>query len=363
MNFDSMRFTANGENSPLKDMLFRAMEETGDISIDSMRQVGFRSLERAMDGPMEFRAAAPLMERAQVVVDRTIVEVGMQRLTFVQDLLSEGLVYNLPDPLSVPQLEWYSSNRVGAAQRTMTPSARGENKMPIMLPNRTPIYLTTDTFTLDIRTLKMSQRVGMPLDTNLIAQCTRAVNEAFEDAAINGATTLDGQSLVVAGYSAPGLLNAPNANTKVLTASAWSGATPVGPTVQSEILAMISQLQADLKFGPYNLYIPTSVGVALNYDFKTTSGGDSSIIQRAQEINVGGRTLRVRVTDMMPATKVALVQMTSDVVEIIDGQRPTAIPWTSLDGFTIYNLIMGIMVPRVRSDYNGNSGIVIGTLT
>jgi len=55
------------------------------------------------------------------------------------------------------------------------------------------------------------------------------------------------------------------------------------------------------------------------------------------------------------------VQMTSDVVEIVNGQPPTVIPWTSLDGFTLYWLIMAIQVPRVRSDYDGNSGVCIGT--
>jgi hypothetical protein len=73
---------------------------------------------------------------------------------------------------------------------------------------------------------------------------------------------------------------------------------------------------------------------------------------------------------MMPAgngatpplgAKVALVQMTSDVIDMVVGQYPTVIPWTSLDGFTIHNLVMAILIPRVRSDYNGDSGIVIGT--
>ena len=42
-----------------------------------------------------------------------------------------------------------------------------------------------------------------------------------------------------------------------------------------------------------------------------------------------------------------------------DGQPPTVIPWTSLDGFTLYWLVMAIMIQRVRSDYDGNSGIYL----
>jgi len=344
--FDNMRFTAAGKNSPLTDVVLRSLQETGELSVTGMRTPGFRAL-------------SPLMDNAQKLIDKAVLEVGLQRLSFVADLMAEGLVYNLPDPLSVTQLEWYKSNKIGAAQRTMTPSARGENKMPIVLPNRLPIYLTTDGFELDIRTLKMSQRVGTPLDTSIVKQCTRAVNEAIEDAAINGATTLDGQELVDAGYSAPGLLNAPNANTESITAADWT-TSPDGAKCVADVLSMIDTLQGDKKYGPYNLYVGTVIGNAIQNDFSTLKG-ENTIQSRIEAIQAGGRGIRVRVTDMMPANTIVLVQMTSDVIEVVNGQSPTVIPWTSLDGFTVHNLVMAIMVPRVRSDYDGNSGICIGT--
>ena len=356
--------------SPLQDLVMRALMETGGWSIESMRAPGYGMMERVENefrSMMEFRAAAPLPDRAQVVLDKAVVEVGMDRLSFVSDLIAMGLTYPLSDPLSVTQLEWYSSNKVGAAKRTMSPSARGENKLPAMLPNRLPIYLTTDNFELDIRTLKMSQRMGMPLDNNLAKQCTRSVNEAIEDAAINGATTLDGQDLAVAGYEAPGLVNAPNAETQNLTAAAWSTA-PVGATVFTEVQAMVAKLEGNKKFGPYHLYLPTNVNNAFDADYDTTSPSRGLTIR--ERILKIPQIKAIRMADMMPrgngatppiGAKVALVQMTSDVVDIVTGQQPTIIPWTSLDGFTIYNLVMAIMVPRVRSDYNGDSGICIGT--
>ena len=157
--------------------------------------------------------------------------------------------------------------------------------MPIVLPNRLPIYLTTDQFEIDIRTLKMSQRVGTPLDTNLVRQCSRAVNEALEDAAINGATTLDGQALADAGYTAPGLMNAPNAEVQTLTAAAWT-TVPVGATVFTETMAMIKKLQDNKKFGPYNLYVGTQVGNALDADYDTVSASrGTSIRERLLKID------------------------------------------------------------------------------
>jgi len=357
-----MRFMAGSDsnwqgNSPLTNVVMRALQEVGGWSVPAMRRPGYRMMAAVEN---EFRALAPMQDKAQVAIDRAVVEVGLQRLTFAADIMAAGLTYNLTDPLSIAQLEWNSSNKIGAAQRTMSPSARGENKLPIVTPNRLPIYLTTDGFEIDIRTLKTSQRVGTPLDVSMVKQCVRAVNEAIEDAAINGATTLDGQELKVAGYSAPGLLNAPGAEAETLTAAAWS-TVPVGATVFSQTQAMIADLQNNKKFGPYRLYVPTVVGNALDSDYNATNNAQGlTIRQRLLQIE---SLQAVRVADLLPATKVALVQMTSDVIDMVVGQPPTVIPWTSLDGFTIHNLVMAIMIPRVRSDYNGDSGICIGTLT
>ena len=362
-----LRFTAGASNSPLANVITHALKNGGGWSIEAMRQPGFEMLESVEnENGFRFRAAGPMPDKAQVAIDKAVVEVGLQRLTFAQDIIDAGLIYPLSDPLSVPQLEWEVVSKIGAAQRTMTPAARGEAKLPLRTVNRLPIYLTTDKFEIDIRTLKASQRVGSPLDTSVVKQCVRAVNEAIEDAAINGATTLDGQDLKVASYGAPGLMNAPNANTQSLTAAAWTTA-PVGSTVFTETRSMIGKLQADKKFGPYRLYVGTQIGNALDSDWATTNSQGLTIRQRLLQID---SIQAIRVADMLPAgngatppigAKAALVQMTSDVIDMVVGQGPTVIPWTSLDGFTIHNLVMAIMVPRVRSDYDGNSGICIGT--
>ncbi len=359
-----MRYMANTDhpgwqgNSPLTNVIGRALMESNGWSVPAMRRPGFR-LMSDVESEHQFRSLAPMQDKAQVLIDKAVVEVGLQRLTLVADLLARGLTYTLTDPLSVSQLEWNQQNKIGAAQRTMSPAARGENKLPIITPNRLPIYLTTDQFEIDIRTLKTSQRMGTPLDTSMVKACTRAVNEAIEDAAINGATTLDGQDLTVAGYTAPGIVNAPNANAQTLTAAAWS-TVPVGVTVFNETMLMITKEQADKKFGPFVMYVPTVVGNALDTDYNSATSNPITIRQRLLQIT---SITDIKVADLMPATKVALVQMTSDVVDIVVGQTPTVIPWTSLDGFMIHNLVMAIMIPRVRSDYDGNSGVCIGTLT
>lgn len=349
-----MRFTGAG-CAELTDAVMRAMALPGGLTINNLREPGFRMMQQyTEDG---FRALAPLPERSQVVLDRAVVEVGLDRLTLMADVMAAGLTYNLTDPLSLTQLEWLASNKVGNAQRTMSPEVKQENFLPDLLANRLPIYLTTSGFDLDIRTLRMSERVGLPLDTANIKSGTRAVNEAMEDAFINGATTLDGQNLQVAGYKAPGIVNAPNAATQALTAASWD-ATPVAATILAEVMAMVAKLVANKKYGPYRLYVPTTVGAFLDNDY-TTAAPQNTIRERLEKIQ---GIQAIRTADMLPVTKVVLVQMTSDVLDVVVGQQPTVIPWTSLSGMTFHNLIMAIMVPRVKWDYNLKSGICVGTI-
>ena len=312
----------------------------------------------------ELRALSPLEENAQRLVDQAVVEVGLERLVLGADMLAAGLTFPLTDPLSIMEVQWEQISKSGGAQRTMAPQARGENQLPDRKIKRVPVYLTTDDFSINIRTLKASERIGTPLDTTLIKQATRRVNEAIEDACLNSTgVVVDG------GGATPsktyGLLDAPNANTAALTVN-WAGANTVGttgPACVNDILGMISTLQGDKKFGPYNVYLGTKAGNLIEGDFKANTV--DTIRQRLERITAGGRTLNIRVADQMPGAstgvQVAVVQMTDDVLDMITGQSPTVIPWTSLDGFTLYWMVMAIMVPRFRDDYDGNSGVCVGS--
>lgn len=351
----------------LGGLIMRSLEETeGRWSVKAIRRPGFENIQRVLADPsVNFRALSPLPEKAQVVIDSAVTRVGLDRLSVVKTLLGAGLRYNLTDPLSVTQLEWYGRSKAANATRSMSPESRDENFLTDLLQARLPIYLTKATFFLDIRTLRMSQRVGMPLDTSNIEEGTRAVNESIEDAMINGAQTLDGVDLQVAGYKAPGLLNAPGAATGNLTASAWTGATPAPATVFQEVQTALNKLRANKRFGPYAMFTPINVSSALDADYGVSSPG----------VSIRDRLLKteglqsIQTADLLPqgdaqgnGAKVVIVQLTSDIVDVVVGQMPTVIPWTSISGFTFYNMVMAIMIPRVKVDYTGKTGIYVGTL-
>jgi hypothetical protein len=297
------------------------------------------------------RSLTPFTENAQKIIDDAVVEVGTERLAVAADVISQGLIYTLTDPLSVMEVQWDQESETGGAQRTMHPNARGQASLPDRRPKRVPIYLTTDYAELGIRTFKASQRIGTPLDTSLIKQKTRRVNESIEDAFINGA------DLQSNGYTAYGLLNAPSVNEPSNFAKSWATAA-TGDEILVDFMAMVLIAQSKKKYGPYTLYVGTAVDNAFNKDFK--ANGTLTIRQRLQQNTYGGKPLRIVVSDKMPEKRVVLVQMTSDVIEAIVGQSPVVIPWTSVDGWTLMWMVMAIIIPRIRDDYDGNSGVVIG---
>ncbi len=128
-----MRFTGAG-CADLSDAVMRAMMLPGGLTINNLREPGFRIMEQYVEAD-GFRALAPLPERSQVVLDKAVVEVGLDRLTLMADVMAAGLTYNLTDPLSITQLEWLASNKVGNAQRTMSPEVRQENFIPDLIWN------------------------------------------------------------------------------------------------------------------------------------------------------------------------------------------------------------------------------------
>lgn len=308
----------------------------------------------------ELRSLAPLPVDAQRLIDNAVVKVGRERLVIVDDLLNANLTYPLPDPLSVMELYWESEIEAGHAIRTMLPDARGERQIGQRTGHRVPIYITMDDFSFNIRTLRASERVGAPLDTTAVESATRNVNEATEDAVWNGFSDQSGNLIKVAGNSAVGILNAPDVATQAyVDGESWAVAGHSGEDIVADVLAMIDQAVADKFYGPFNFYMPLNYASKLNQDFKSATSG--TILERLLAIKTdGGRGINFRPVAQLPANRTALVQMTSDVIDLVVGQTPTEVSWSSPDGFRYYAVIMAVIVQRLK---NAGKGIVLGGLT
>ena len=101
-------------------------------------------------------------------------------------------------------------------------------------------------------------------------------------------------------------------------------------------------------------WIPTAYETVIDADFKAAS--DKTIRQRILEI---GGIQDVKVADKLTANKCVLVQMTSDVVRMVEGLPVQTFEWQGTSPFTTNYKVATIMVPQIRADQNGKCGVTV----
>lgn len=276
--------------------------------------------------------------------DNTVIQIARANLVGVADLMSRGLTYPIANALGITRVEWERISDITPAEISMSGIKESENDRPVYDLASVPLPIFHKDFTVNIRALEASRRGGNPLDTTTAALAARKVAELMETTLFNGATVL-GSNNAIYGYT-----TAPNRNTGSTTAD-WDTAT--GANIMTDVLAMIGKAVTDNFFGPYVLYVSAGSFVHMGDDFKAES--DRTIMERVMAVP---QISAIRPTKDIVAGTVLLIQMSSDVVDLVDGLGPTTVEWESHGGMVMHFKVLAIMVPRMKSDYNTQSGIV-----
>ncbi len=119
---------------------------------------------------------------------------------------------------------------------------------------------------------------------------------------------------------------------------------------------MIQAAINDRYYGPYILYIPTPYETVMNDDYDVSGQSLKTIRQRIEELD---KIQKVQIVDRLAADTVVLVTMQNDVVDLIDGLPFQNVQWSTEGGFVHHYKVMTIQVPRIKSDYNNRSGVVV----
>lgn len=279
-----------------------------------------------------------------------VTDVAVDRLRIVGSLVDAGLEIPLANAMGSTQLEFEKVSDMSDAETSMSPTTRGERDRPTYDIGSIPLPIVHKEFHLDARTLEASRTRGTPLSITGPRVMTRKVTEGIEDLFIGKST------FKFAGSDLYGLLNHPQRNTKT-DLNDWSDKTNTsGEDILDDVLEMIDLAQADKYFGPYNLYVPTNYGARLEDDFKANS--DRTIRERLMAIEVINDIVTV---DRMTADNVALVDLTPETIQVVNGLEPQPIEWDERGGMELYFMIIAIMVPLIQADSNNNSGIVHAT--
>lgn len=287
--------------------------------------------------------------------DQAVVDVAEERLVGAQDLMDRGLTYNIPNGMGKTQIEWEEVSDMDPAELTMDGVARTTNDRVEFDLASLPLPIIHRDFWLNTRAIQASRDKGEPLDTTQATKAGRKVTEKIEDIVFNGTS-----SYAVGGSTLYGYTDYPARITYDITTH-WddlsdTSTESVGEQILADVLNMIQNAVDDQYFGPYMLYVPTNWQKTLLDDFKKNS--DKTVIQRIRELD---QIIDIKVADKLSADNAVLIQMTRDVVDMVVGQDPTTVQWETNGGFRLNFKALAIMVPRLKQDFNGKTGIVHGS--
>lgn len=308
-------------------------------------------LTRMINGKAQavrINANATLRKDEWKQLDEAVLFAAQERLVGVADLYSRGLVYRIGNGLGKTVLEYEDMSELTAAELTMdavtpTNKDRVESSLKYL-----PLPIVHKDFSYNIRVLAASRNGSTPLDTTTAMLAARQVSEKVESILFTGASTY-----TYGGGTLYGYVDYPYVNEVTLSAN-WDASAKTGEQILDDVRSM-KQASIDAKhYGPWMLYIPTSYETVLDDDYKSES--DKTIRQRILEIDgIQG----IKVADKLTADNVVLVQMTSDVVRMVEGLALQTIEWQEGGGFTTNFKVLTIMVPQIRSDQNGNCGVTV----
>lgn len=273
--------------------------------------------------------------------------------------------------MSTMVLEYQTMSDPGEAVVDFDGMTEGRNDQPLFKLEGLPLPITHSDFWFPERLLAVSRRNGTPLNTRMAEAAGRRVAEMVEKTLIGTITgpTLGSSAAGAAGIpygrtpSVYGYTNHPARMTKTdITAPTAGGWTP--STTVADVLDMRDTMMDANFFGPYMIYTSTDWDQYLDNDYYAlaTSGMTSptqTLRQRLRQIE-GVQDIR-RLDFLTNTFTMLMIQMTSDVVQAVNGMDINTIQWPSMGGMRTNFKVMAIQVPLITPDYNDNCGIMHGT--
>jgi hypothetical protein len=300
-----------------------------------------------------FGAQAQLQKDEWVALDENLVTVAQDNLVIVDDLRASNLVIN--SDLSTLIHEYQSTNEFGDAEVDMSPaSGEGEDASAFSL-NGVPLPIVQKGFTLDVRTQLMpSRNLGQSLDTQNQTKAARSVMEGLEDLVFNGwSSTVDGYQV----YGLRGSNAEPNVNS--FSGSDWDdfSGNDAG-TVRGDVLTAVETLEDD-NYGPGNTgywaYFGRDAYQALRR-WDTGTDQERGLLERLNEEIT--EITRWRRADALPNDEAVVFKPTEDVIQLAVASDVQNVEWENLGGWEMHMKVMGSMTPVIKSDEQGQSGVV-----
>ena len=283
------------------------------------------------------------------LLDTAIIKAAKPRLRAVADLRGAGLDYIIPNGMGKTVLETESMSDITPASVTMDGMEESSGDRPSFSLVNLPLPIIHKDFSFSARQIMASRNGGSPLDTTTAELAARRVAEEAEKLLIGTSSGLKFGGGDVYGYTT--FTSRMEKTITAPSASGWTAAQAV-----KEVLEMIKQSMDAYHYGPWMLYYSPAWSPFMNNEYKNES--DDLLAERLRRID---NISDVRMLDYLENNDLLLVQMTSDVVREVIGMDITTLQWETNGGMKQNFKVMAIMVPQLRADYNGKTGIVHGS--
>ena len=280
-------------------------------------------------------------------LDDAVLKISEERLGGIQDLIDNGLTFDLGNAMGTTVLEWHDISDAMEASLTMDGVTRGKGDRPNYGTHYLPIPIIHVDYEINARVLEASRKLGNPLDTTSAERAARKVNEKLEEMLFTNVSYSFG------GGAIKSYLNFADRNQVSLTEN-WDASGKTAAEILADVLNLKQASIDAYHYGPWMLYIPTAYETTLDGDYDATTPG-TTIRERILKIaGIKG----IKIIDKLTANNVLLVQMTTDVVRLVRGLGIQNIEWQTEGKFITKYKVLTIQVPQIRSDQDGKCGIV-----
>jgi len=290
-----------------------------------------------------------LRKEEWIALDRAVMQAANLRLVAANDLISRGLVYNIPNGMGTTVFQSQNMSDLNDAAISMTGLEETTNEKLQFDLSSIPLPIIHKDLKIPIRLLAASRNGGAPLDTLEAQIAGRKIAEMAEQILL-GTTTFPAFS----GGTIYGYTTFPQRQTYSI--SDWESNSTTGDTIKNELIAMIGAANDQRQYGPFMLYVTPDMALNFERDFKANS--DKTIRMRLMELQP---IADIKPLDFMPADTALLVPMNPETVRMIVGMVPQTLTWDSKGGLLTHLKVMTIMVPQIRNDFYGRCGIVHAT--
>jgi len=297
---------------------------------------------------------ATLTKDAWLQLDTAVAKVARSRLRAVADLRAAGLTFNIPNGMGTSVLQYQRMNDTGNAIISMDPIRTASDFRPVFDSVYLPLPFIHSDFQLGARELAVSRQSGAPLDTTKGEMAARRVAEETEKLTLGRLDTY-----TYAGGTIYGLCNFTGRLTANITKPTHTAWTP--KTHLTEMLACRQALQNAKHYGDYIVYYSSAWDTYLDDDF-SSSYPNKTLRQRLREIDGFTEIKTLDYLDTPTSTyNVVILEKDSGTIRLVIGMDVTTLEWEEMGGLQKNYKVMCIIIPQLRADMDGNTGILHAT--